>query len=169
MTDQKITPFLWFDDEAEDAANLYVSVFSARPGADVDGKPSKVLGVTRYGEAGPGTAGSVMTVEFVLEGLKITALNGGPEFPFTEAFSFQVDCRSQEEVDHFWARLAEGGEEGPCGWLKDRFGLSWQVVPSALGELLAHPDPETSQRVMRAMLRMKKIDIGGLRAAAEAA
>jgi predicted 3-demethylubiquinone-9 3-methyltransferase (glyoxalase superfamily) len=169
MTEQKITPFLWFDDKAQDAANLYVSVFSGRPGADADGTPSKILGVTRYGEAGPGAPGSVMTVEFVLEGLKITALNGGPEFPFTEAFSFAVDCRSQEEVDYFWERLADGGEEGPCGWLKDRFGLSWQIVPSALGELLADPDPDTSQRVMRAMLQMKKIDIAGLRAAAEAA
>lgn len=164
----KVRPFLWYDDKAEEAANHYVSIFSARPGADADGGPSKVLSVSRYGEAGPLPAGTVMTVEFELDGQPFTALNGGPDYTFNEAVSFFVTCASQEEVDHFWTRLSEGGEEGPCGWLKDQYGLSWQVVPSALMEMLSDPDQERSQRAMRAMLQMKKIVIDDLRAAADA-
>jgi predicted 3-demethylubiquinone-9 3-methyltransferase (glyoxalase superfamily) len=163
----KVKPFLWFDDEAEEAAALYVDVFSTRPGADADGGPTKITNVSRYGEAGPRPAGSVMTVEFELDGQQVTALNGGPEYTFTEAFSFFVTCESQEEVDHFWTRLSDGGEEGPCGWLKDRYGLSWQIVPTALMEMLGDPDPVRSQRVMRAMLRMTKIEVADLRAAYE--
>jgi len=155
----KITPFLWFDSEAEEAAQFYTSVF-----------PNAKLGaVSRYGEAGPGEPGSVMTVEFELGGQEFVALNGGPEFRFTEAISFQVDCESQDEVDRYWSLLAEGGEEGPCGWLKDRFGLSWQIVPTALPRLLKDPDREKSQRVMAAMLKMRKLDVSELERAAEAA
>ncbi|HZY28938.1 MAG TPA: VOC family protein [Jiangellaceae bacterium] len=156
---QSITPSLWFDTEAEDAANFYVSVF----------KNSQVLNVSRYGEAGPRPAGTVMTVDFELDGLGFIALNGGPDFPFTEAVSLQVNCETQEEVDRYWSVLSEGGEEGPCGWLKDRFGLSWQIIPVALTELLNDPDAAKAQRAMAAMLQMKKIDIAALRAAAEAA
>lgn len=156
---QSITPSLWFDTEAEDAANFYVSVF----------KNSQVLNVSRYGEAGPRPAGTVMTVDFELDGLGFIALNGGPDFPFTEAVSLQVNCETQEEVDRYWSVLSEGGEEGPCGWLKDRFGLSWQIIPVALSELLNDPDAAKAQRAMAAMLQMKKIDIAALRAAAEAA
>jgi len=163
---QSITPFLWFDHQAEEAASFYVSVFSARGGGRGE---SKVLNVSRYGEAGPGTPGTAMTVTFRLEGLEFTALNGGPEYSFTEAVSFLVSCETQAEVDELWTKLSEGGEEGPCGWLKDRFGLSWQIVPTALGELLGDPDPQRSQRVMKAMLGMTKIDIAGLRRAHEAA
>jgi predicted 3-demethylubiquinone-9 3-methyltransferase (glyoxalase superfamily) len=152
---QKITPFLWFDNQAEEAAEFYVSIF----------KNSKIVGVTRYGEAGPGPKGSAMTVKFELEGLEFIALNGGPHFKFTEAISFSVDCKTQEEVDEFWRRLSEGGEEGQCGWLKDKYGLSWQVNPRILGEMLSDPDPEKSKRVMEAMLKMKKIDIGRLKQA----
>lgn len=151
-----ITPCLWFDTEGEEAAEFYTSIF----------KNSRIVQVARYGEAGPRPAGSVMTVSFELDGQKFLALNGGPQFTFSEAVSFQVDCRSQEEVDEYWSRLGDGGEEGPCGWLKDRYGLSWQVVPTRLAELLGDPDPETSQRVMRAMLEMKKIDIATLEQAA---
>jgi predicted 3-demethylubiquinone-9 3-methyltransferase (glyoxalase superfamily) len=161
----KVRPFLWFNDQAEQAANLYVDVFSTRPGVDANGSSSKIVNVSRYGDAGPGPAGSVMTLEFELDGQPVTALNGGPEYPLTEAFSFFVSCESQEEVDHFWTRLSDGGEEGPCGWLKDRYGLSWQVVPTALMELLGDPDRAKSDRVMRAMLQMKKIEIDGLKAA----
>jgi predicted 3-demethylubiquinone-9 3-methyltransferase (glyoxalase superfamily) len=164
----KVRPFLWFEDKAEEAANHYVSIFSTRPGADADGGPSKVANVSRYGEAGPLPAGTVMTVEFELDGQPFTALNGGPHDTFNEAVSFFVSCGSQEEVDHFWTRLSEGGEEGPCGWLKDRYGLSWQIVPTALMELLGDPDPGRSQRAMGAMLQMKKIVIDDLRAAADA-
>lgn len=146
---QKITPFLWFEDQAEEAANFYTAIF----------KNSKIESVTRYGEAGPGPEGSAMTVSFELEGLQFTALNGGPEFKFTEAVSFLVDCKSQEEVDYLWEKLSEGGEEGPCGWLKDKFGLSWQIIPTALTEMLNDPDPEKARRVTEAMLQMKKIDI----------
>ncbi|MGK5547085.1 VOC family protein [Streptomyces sp. URMC 127] len=149
---QKIKPFLWFDDQAEEAAAHYVSVF----------EDSRVLEVQRYGEAGPGTPGSVMTVEFELAGQRFVALNGGPQFTFTEAVSFSVDCADQEEVDRLWARLGEGGEEGPCGWLKDKYGLSWQVTPRRLIELLGDPDQAAAQRVMQAMLGMRKIDIQGL-------
>jgi predicted 3-demethylubiquinone-9 3-methyltransferase (glyoxalase superfamily) len=154
---QKITPFLWFDKQAEEAANLYVSVF----------KNSRVTGINRYGEAGPGPAGTAMTVSFELEGQEFTALNGGPEYKFTEAISFFVNCESQEEVDELWEKLSAGGEQGPCGWLKDKYGVSWQIVPTVLGELLGDPDPVKSQRVMQAMLQMKKIDIEGLKQAYE--
>jgi len=149
---QKITPFLWFDHEAEEAANFYTSVF----------KNSKVESVTRYGEAGPGPKGSVMTVAFELEGQKFTALNGGPSFKFTEAISFVVHCETQQEVDHYWENLSEGGKEVQCGWLKDKFGLSWQIVPNALIEILKGNDAARSQRVMQAMFQMKKIDIARL-------
>jgi predicted 3-demethylubiquinone-9 3-methyltransferase (glyoxalase superfamily) len=155
----EITPCLWFDTEGEEAAKLYTSVFPN----------SKILNISRYGEAGPRDAGTVMTVDFELEGQKFLALNGGPEFKFSEAISFQVSCETQDEVDMFWGKLSEGGEEGPCGWLKDRFGLSWQIVPTALPRLLGDPDQEKAQRVMAAMLKMRKIDIAELeRAAAEA-
>lgn len=165
---QKLTPFLWFDDKAEEAAEFYVSVFGAeRPGSR--GGESKVLGVTRYGEAGPGTPGSAMTVSFVLEGLEFTALNAGPHFTFTEAISFHVSCETQDEVDYLWKALTDGGEESQCGWLKDRYGLSWQIIPTALSELLGDPDPERAQRVMKAMLQMQKIDVATLEEAAEAA
>jgi predicted 3-demethylubiquinone-9 3-methyltransferase (glyoxalase superfamily) len=154
----EISPCLWFDTDGEDAANFYVSVFPN----------SKILDVARYGEAGPRDAGTVMTVSFELDGKKFTALNGGPEFSFTEAISFQVSCTSQDEVDAYWSKLAEGGEEGPCGWLKDRYGVSWQIVPTALPELLLDADQEKAQRVMAAMLKMRKIDIGELERAAAA-
>jgi predicted 3-demethylubiquinone-9 3-methyltransferase (glyoxalase superfamily) len=156
---QKITPCLWFDTEGEEAANFYVSLF----------RNSRVLEVSRYGEAGPRPAGSVMTVSFELDGQQFVALNGGPEFTFNEAVSFQISCQGQDEVDHFWNGLSEGGEPGPCGWLKDRYGVSWQVVPTALGELLADPDPERAQRVMKAMLSMGKIEVAALERAADEA
>ena len=140
---QKITLCLWFDTEAEEAARFYTSVF----------KNSSIGASARYGEAGPREAGSVMTVEFELDGEPFTALNGGPEFTFNEAVSFQIDCADQAEVDHYWSALAEGGEEGPCGWLKDKYGLSWQVIPRALPELLNDPDPARGQRAMAAMLK----------------
>jgi predicted 3-demethylubiquinone-9 3-methyltransferase (glyoxalase superfamily) len=156
-TMQKITPCLWFDTEGEEAAKLYTSVF----------EDSKITNVTHYGDAGPRPAGTVMTVDFELAGQKFVALNGGPDFKFTEALSFQVSCETQEEVDRFWDSLSDGGEEGPCGWLKDRFGLSWQIIPTALSELLNDPDQERSQRAMQAMLQMGKIDIDALRRAAD--
>jgi predicted 3-demethylubiquinone-9 3-methyltransferase (glyoxalase superfamily) len=165
----KIEPCLWFDDRAEEAANFYVSVFSARRATMPDGGESKVLAVSRYGEAGPGPAGSVMTVEFLLEGQEFLALNGGPEFTFTPAISLIVNCETQEEVDQLWETLSEGGRKGECGWLEDRYGVSWQIVPTVLTELLDDPNPERSQRVMRAMLEMDKLDIARLRRAAEAA
>ena len=152
---QHITPFLWFDTEAEEAANFYVSVFPN----------SKIGAVAHYGEAGPGEAGSVMTVEFELNGLRFVALNGSPEFKFTEAVSFVINCGTQEEVDDYWAKLSEGGEEGPCGWLKDRFGVSWQIVPVVLKELLGERDPAKAGRVMNALLEMKKLDIAALQRA----
>jgi predicted 3-demethylubiquinone-9 3-methyltransferase (glyoxalase superfamily) len=156
---QKITPCLWFDTEAEEAASFYTSVFPS----------SRIVDVARYGAAGPRPEGMVMTVNFELDGQQFVALNGGPEFTFTEAISFQVSCKTQEEVDAFWSKLSEGGEEGPCGWLKDRYGVSWQIIPTVLPELLGDPDREKSQRVMRAMLEMKKIEIDALeRAAAQA-
>ena len=154
---QKITPFLWFDDQAEEAMNFYVAVF----------ENSKVGKIMRYGDAGPGPKGSVMTASFELEGQPFTALNGGPHFKFTEAVSFVVNCETQEEVDRFWDRLSEGGQTQQCGWLKDKFGLSWQITPSVLIELLNDPDPEKSRRVMEAMLQMTKIDIAKLRQAYE--
>ena len=156
---QKITPCLWFDTEGEDAARFYTSLFPN----------SRILDVAHYGEAGPREAGTVMAVEFELDGQKFVALNGGPQFTFDEAISFQIHCEDQEEVDRYWSALADGGEEGPCGWLKDKFGLSWQVVPKGLRELLADPDKERSRRAMEAMLRMKKIDIAEVERAAAAA
>lgn len=154
----KISPFLWFDTQAEDAAKFYTSIF----------KDSRITGTTHYGEGSPGPAGTVMTVNFELEGQSFIALNGGPQFKFSEAFSLSVDCKSQKEVDHYWDKLtADGGEPGPCGWLKDKFGLSWQINPSRLGELLSDPDKQKASRVMKAMLQMKKIDIAELERAAE--
>lgn len=154
---QKISPFLWFDSSAEDAANFYVSVF----------ENSKILKVSRYEDAGPGPAGTVMVVNFQIEGQEFIALNGGPHFKFTEAISFCINCQTQEEVDYFWGKLtADGGQESQCGWLKDKFGLSWQVVPTILGELLADQDGKKAQRVMQAMLKMKKIEIPELKRAA---
>jgi predicted 3-demethylubiquinone-9 3-methyltransferase (glyoxalase superfamily) len=154
---QKIVPNLWFDTEAEEAAAFYTSVFDN----------SRIVKVMRYTEGAPRPAGTVMTVEFELDGQRFVGINGGPQFTFDEAVSFQVDCETQDEVDYFWERLSEGGEEGPCGWLKDRFGLSWQVAPSALRELLDDPDPERAQRAMQAMLQMRKLDIAALRRAAD--
>jgi predicted 3-demethylubiquinone-9 3-methyltransferase (glyoxalase superfamily) len=155
---QKLTPCLWFDTEGEAAANFYTSVFPN----------SRIVDVSRYGEAGPRPEGTVMVVSFELDGQKFTALNGGPEFTFSEAISFQVSCENQDEVDAFWSKLSEGGEEGPCGWLKDKFGMSWQIVPTALPRLLGDPDREKAKRVMQAMLQMKKVEIDELeRAAAE--
>ena len=154
---QKITPFLWFDNNAEEAANFYVSVF----------KNSKLLNIARYGEVGPGPAGSVMTAEFELNGQEFVALNAGPTFKFTEAISFVVNCETQEEVDYYWERLSEGGEKSHCGWLKDKFGLSWQVTPTILGKLMADKDQEKSNRVMQAMLKMDKLDIEPLQRAYE--
>jgi predicted 3-demethylubiquinone-9 3-methyltransferase (glyoxalase superfamily) len=154
-----ITPCLWFDTEGEEAARFYTSVFPN----------SKILDVARYGSAGPRPEGTVMTVTFELDGLEFVALNGGPQFTFNEAISFQVMCESQDEVDTYWSKLSEGGEEGPCGWLKDKFGLSWQIVPTRLTELIGDPDREKSQRVMAAMLEMGKIEIDELEAAAAAA
>jgi predicted 3-demethylubiquinone-9 3-methyltransferase (glyoxalase superfamily) len=155
----QLTPCLWFDTEGEDAAELYTSVFPN----------SKIVDVARYGSAGPRDEGTVMTVTFELDGQKFLALNGGPDFTFNEAVSFQIFCRDQAEVDHYWKKLGEGGEHGPCGWLKDRFGLSWQVVPTRLMELLGDSDREKAQRVMAAMLEMGKIEIDELERAAEAA
>jgi len=152
---QKITPFLWFDDKAEEAMNFYVSIF----------KNSKRGRISRYGEAGPGPKGTVMVATFQLEGQDFMALNGGPHFKFTEAISLVVNCESQDEVDAFWEKLSEGGSKGQCGWLKDKYGLSWQVVPTALGKLMSDPDPEKSKRVMTAMLKMTKMDIQGLQQA----
>ena len=153
---QKLTPCLWFDTEGEEAAQLYTSVFPN----------SMILDVARYGSAGPRPEGTAMTISFELDGQRFVALNGGPNYTFSEAISFQVDCASQDEVDHYWSRLSDGGEEGPCGWLKDRFGVSWQIVPSVLPRLLGDPDREKSQRVMTAMLEMKKIEIAELEKAA---
>ncbi|MEX0681971.1 MAG: VOC family protein [Dehalococcoidia bacterium] len=155
-TTQKIRPCLWFDGNAEEATTFYASVF----------KNSKVLDVARWGEGGPGVPGTVLTMNFELEGQEFIALNGGPEFKFTEAISLSVDCGSQAEVDELWRKLtADGGEESVCGWLKDKFGLSWQIVPTVLGEMLNDEDPEKSQRVMEAMMKMRKIDIATLKKA----
>ena len=154
---QKITPFLWFDDDAEEAMRFYVSIF----------KNSKVVSVSRYGDEGPGPKGAVMTATFQLDGQEFIALNGGPHFKFTEAISFFVSCKTQEEVDELWEKLSEGGEKGRCGWLKDKYGLSWQIVPTVLGEMLRDEDPEKSRRVMKAMLQMDKIDIKTLKQAYE--
>ena len=155
---KRINAFLWFDSKAEEAAKFYVGIF----------KNSKIDRITRYGEAGPGPKGSVMTVDFTLDGVRFVALNGGPQFKFTEAISFNVNCETQEEIDYFWEKLsADGGSTGPCGWLKDKFGLSWQVMPTALVEMLQDKDPQKAKRVMAAMLKMKKISIEPLRQAYE--
>lgn len=146
---QKITPFLWFDDKAEEATNFYASIF----------KNSRVASVARYGDAGPGPKGAVMTVAFQLDGQEFIALNGGPQFRFTEAISLVVNCETQKEVDELWEKLSAGGEKGRCGWLKDKYGLSWQIVPTVLAEMLQDKDAKKSQRVMNAMLQMDKIDI----------
>jgi predicted 3-demethylubiquinone-9 3-methyltransferase (glyoxalase superfamily) len=154
---QKITPFLWFNGQAEEAMNFYVSIF----------KNSKVGSVTRYGEAGPGPKGTVMYATFQLDGQEFMALNGGPQFKFSPAISFFVNCQTQEEVDELWEKLSEGGEKNRCGWLDDKFGVSWQIIPTALGKLLSDKDPEKSKRVMQAMLQMDKIDIKRLKDAYE--
>jgi predicted 3-demethylubiquinone-9 3-methyltransferase (glyoxalase superfamily) len=152
----KITPWLWFDTEGQEAADFYTSVFPN----------SRITDVTHYGSAGPRSEGTVMTVAFELDGQQLCALNGGPDFEFNEAVSFLVSCKDQEEVDHYWSNLSEGGEQGPCGWLKDRYGLSWQIIPKALNEFLSDPDREKAQRVMQAMLSMGKIEIESLERAA---
>jgi predicted 3-demethylubiquinone-9 3-methyltransferase (glyoxalase superfamily) len=154
---QKIIPNLWFDTEAEEAADFYVSVF----------KNSRTVNVARYTEAGPRPAGTVMTVEFELDGQRFVGINGGPQFKFDEAVSFQITCENQDEVDHYWDKLSEGGEEGQCGWLKDRYGLSWQVVPTGMEEVFSDPDPERARRAMEAMFGMRKLDIAALRSAAD--
>ena len=154
----RITPNLWFDTEAEEAANFYVSVFDN----------SRIVSVSHYNEAGPREAGMVMVVEFELDGQRFVAINGGPQFKFDEAVSFQINCDTQEEIDYYWEKLVEGGgEHGPCGWLKDRFGLSWQVTPNGMSEMLDDSDPERARRAMEAMLQMKKLDIEELRRAAD--
>jgi len=155
---QKITPMLWFDTQAEEAAKFYVSIFPK----------SKILKVARYGDAGPGPKGSVMTVEFQLAGQRMTALNGGPQFKLTEALSLVVDCKDQKEVDHYWNKLVQGGQESMCGWLRDKYGLSWQVTPAILIKLVSGPDKKKARRVMEAMFKMRKIDIAAIKAAAEA-
>ena len=156
---QRITPNLWFDTEAEEAADFYVSVF----------KNSRIVNVARYPEGGPREAGMVMTVEFELDGQRLVGINGGPEFTFDEAVSLQINCEGQEEVDYYWERLTDGGEEGACGWLKDRYGVSWQVVPAGMDELFSDPDPERARRAMEAMLKMRKLDVAELQAAADGA
>ena len=155
---QKISPFLWFDTQAEEASNFYVSLFD----------DAEITDVSRYPEGSPGPAGEVMTVSFTLAGQEFTALNGGPQFTFSEAISFVVHCKDQDEVDRLWAQLTEGGAPGQCGWLTDQFGLSWQIVPDRLNELLADPDPGRAQRAMQAMLQMEKIEIKALEDAANA-
>jgi predicted 3-demethylubiquinone-9 3-methyltransferase (glyoxalase superfamily) len=154
---QRITPNLWFDTEAEEAAGFYTSVF----------KNSRIVNIAHYTEAGPREAGTVMTVEFELDGQRFVGINGGPQFTFDEAISLQINCETQEEVDYYWERLTDGGEEGPCGWLKDRYGLSWQVVPTGMDELLTDADPERATRAMRALLGMRKLDIAAIRSAAD--
>jgi predicted 3-demethylubiquinone-9 3-methyltransferase (glyoxalase superfamily) len=154
----RITPNLWFDTQGKEAAEFYVSVFPN----------SEIRNISYYGDAGPREAGTVLTVDFVLDGQPFTALNGGPQFTFDEATSFLINCKDQEEVDYYWSKLTEGGEESQCGWLKDKYGVSWQVVPEAMEELFTDPDQGRAQRAMRAMLRMKKIDLAAIRAAADA-
>src|SRR4051794_31329994 len=153
----KIVPNLWFDTQAEEAANFYVSVF----------KNSRIVSITHYTEGSPGPEGTVMTVEFELDGERFVGINGGPQFTFSEAVSFQINCADQDEVDYFWEKLSEGGEEGPCGWLKDRYGLSWQVTPEGMDEMFADPDAGRAARAMKAMLSMGKLDIAALRAGAD--
>jgi predicted 3-demethylubiquinone-9 3-methyltransferase (glyoxalase superfamily) len=154
---QRITPNLWFDTQADEAAEFYVSVF----------KRSRIVSRTHYTDAGPREAGMVMTVEFELDGQRFVGINGGPEFTFDEAMSLEIVCEDQEEVDYYWERLTDGGEESQCGWLKDRYGVSWQVVPKGMDEVFSDPDPERAKRAMEAMLKMRKLDIGALRAAAD--
>jgi predicted 3-demethylubiquinone-9 3-methyltransferase (glyoxalase superfamily) len=156
---QKITPNLWFDTEAEEAADFYTSVF----------KNSRIVNVARYTDAGPREAGTVMTVEFELDGQRFVGINGGPQFKFDEAVSFAITCETQDDVDYYWDRLSEGGEEGQCGWLKDRYGVSWQVVPTGMEEVFGDPDPQRAQRAMQAMFGMSKLDIAELRRAADGA
>jgi len=153
----KIVPHPWFDTEAEEAADFYISVF----------KNSRVVSMAHYPEGSPGPAGTVMVVEFELDGQRFVGINGGPQFKFTEAVSLQINCETQEEIDHYWEQLSEGGEEGPCGWLKDRYGLSWQVTPAGMDEVFSDPDPKRAQRAMQAMLKMSKLDIAELRRAAD--
>ena len=158
MATQTITPFLWFDTQAEQAAEFYTSIF----------KNSKILETSRYGDAGPGPTGSVMVIKFQIAGMEVTALNGGPRFKFSEAFSFVVRCDNQEEIDEYWDKLtAGGGQESMCGWLKDKFGFSWQIVPKQMGRLMGQKDPHKGGRVMQALLQMKKLDIAKLEQAAE--
>ena len=154
---QRITPNLWFDTQAEEAAEFYTSVFPN----------SRIVSVARYPEGAPREAGMVMTVEFELDGQRVVGINGGPEFTFDEAVSLQINCKDQDEVDHYWEKLTDGGEEGPCGWLKDRFGLSWQVTPEGMDEIFSDPDPARAQRAMQAMLQMRKLDAEALRRAAD--
>jgi predicted 3-demethylubiquinone-9 3-methyltransferase (glyoxalase superfamily) len=154
---QRIVTNLWFDTEAEEAAEFYASVF----------ENSRIVSVARYTEAGPRPAGTVMTVEFELDGQRFIGINGGPEFKFDEAISLMINCETQEEIDYYWERLTEGGEESQCGWLKDRYGLSWQVVPTGMEEIFAGPDPERARRAMEALLKMRKLDIAALRSAAD--
>ena len=154
---QKITTFLWFDNQAEEAINFYVSIF----------KNSRVGDIVRYGDTGPGPKGQVMTAEFELDGQQFTALNGGPNFKFTEAVSLVVNCETQDEVDEYWEKLSAGGQKIQCGWLKDKFGLSWQIVPTILKQLLKDKDPEKTNRVMQALMKMTKLDIAQLKAAYE--
>ncbi len=156
---QKIIPNMWFDTEAEEAAGFYTSVF----------KNSRIVNVTHHTEAGPREAGAVMTVEFELDGQRFVGINGGPEFAFDEAVSFQITCEAQDEIDYYWDRLTDGGEEGPCGWLKDKYGLSWQVVPTGMDELFADPDPARASRAMQAMFGMRKLDMAVLQSAADGA
>src|SRR5688572_2263679 len=154
---QRITPNLWFDTQAEEAAEFYTSVFPN----------SRIVSVARYPEGAPREAGMVMTVEFELDGQRVVGINGGPEFTFDEAVSLQINCKDQDEVDYYWEKLTDGGEEGPCGWLKDRFGLSWQVTPEGMDEIFSDPDPARAQRAMQAMRQMRKLDAGALRGAAD--
>ena len=154
---QKITPFLWFDGKAEEAANFYTSIF----------KNSKVISINRYAKGSPAPEGTVMTAQFLLEGQEFVAFNGGPHFTFTPAISFVVNCETQKEVDEFWEKLSAGGEKSQCGWLKDKFGLSWQIVPTELGKMMSDRDPTKSQRVMKALLQMNKLDIAALKRAFE--
>ncbi|HLM30116.1 MAG TPA: VOC family protein [Solirubrobacterales bacterium] len=157
MLKPRITPNLWFDTEAEEAAEFYTSIFAN----------SRIVHTARYTEAGPREAGMVMVVEFALDGQRFVGINGGPQFKFDEAVSLQVNCETQEEVDYYWESLTDGGEEGPCGWLKDRYGLSWQVTPRGMDELFSDPDPTRAERAMRAMFEMKKLDLAELRRAAD--
>ena len=154
---QRITPNLWFDTEAEDAANFYCSVF----------ENSRIVSIAHYPEGSPGEAGTVMTVEWELDGQRFVGINGGPQFKFDEAVSFGISCEDQAEVDYYWEKLSEGGSEGPCGWLKDKYGLSWQVIPKGMDELFSDPDKSKAERAMKAMLKMSKLDVEELRRAAE--